>query len=331
MHSMMSTMITPLCHRGVRPQRNRKCDVAIGSRRTCSTTIEGSSSPLIGHTPDQEEAAKLLMDVRSLALKEVEASCDSTTIQLVSEKKMDLPKSPQPMQVSPRLPSTPTTRRQSSIVSVCSMDDEEDHVPLTNTIMLPTESTPSEAACITPITTDSLPVFNSTNTKKLPESLFLHSLSPGSRPTIHRAALPLQRNMVPYTPQHGKKLVGNTLPTDTPIRNVLRKKFSWKSFPELETYLIDHREQYLSYSSSLNYTKTQKLYNNHLTQGLLDLAAEQGYVFEGFTFAAIRDRIRCFYKSYVQAIKKKKKSKRSKQQQKQQYVYHAHRAAAVVL
>lgn len=50
--------------------------------------------------------------------------------------------------------------------------------------------------------------------------------------------------------------------------------------------------------------------SNELTQGLLDLAKEEGYLFEDFTFAAIRDRIRCYYKSYVQATKKKKKRKR---------------------
>lgn len=94
------------------------------------------------------------------------------------------------------------------------------------------------------------------------------------------------------------------------VRAILRKKFSWKSFPELEAYLIEHRPRYLQYSSQLNYTAEQKRYNNSLTQGLLDLAAENGYLFEGFTFAAVRDRIRCYYKSYVQAVKKKKRKKR---------------------
>jgi hypothetical protein len=95
-----------------------------------------------------------------------------------------------------------------------------------------------------------------------------------------------------------------------PLRGVLRKKYAWREFPELEGYLIQNREQYLSFSSQLNYTAEQKRYNNHLTQGLLDLAAESGYRFEGFTFAMIRDRIRCYYKSYVQAVKKKKRKKR---------------------
>jgi hypothetical protein len=104
-----------------------------------------------------------------------------------------------------------------------------------------------------------------------------------------------------------KNAVGHTLPDGVLWKGTLRKKFSWKSFPELEMYLVENRGQYLEYSSSLNYTKAQKSYNNKLTQGLLDLAASEGYTFEGFSFAAIRDRIRCFYKSYVQATKKKKR------------------------
>jgi hypothetical protein len=105
------------------------------------------------------------------------------------------------------------------------------------------------------------------------------------------------------------KFVGESLPAGMQVRDVLRKKFSWKSFPELEAYLVDHRFKYLECSNALNYTKQQKQYNNKLTQGLLDLAAQEGYIFDGFTFAAVRDRIRCFYKSFVQASKKKKRLK----------------------
>jgi hypothetical protein len=94
---------------------------------------------------------------------------------------------------------------------------------------------------------------------------------------------------------------------------VLRRKFSWKTHPVLEQYLLDHRLEYLAYSAKLNYTAEQKRYNNTLTNNLIALAANHGLVFdtEHFSFAAIRDRIRCFYKSHVQAAKKKKR----KQQQ----------------
>lgn len=104
--------------------------------------------------------------------------------------------------------------------------------------------------------------------------------------------------------------VGDETADGVEVRAVLRKKFSWKQFPELETYLVEHREQYLQFSSMMNYTSDQKRYNNKLTQGLLELAAEHGYVFEEFTFPMIRDRIRCYYKSFVQAVKKKKRKKK---------------------
>jgi hypothetical protein len=104
-----------------------------------------------------------------------------------------------------------------------------------------------------------------------------------------------------------KKYVGDAVAPGVTVRDVLKKKFSWKSFPELEAYLIAHRIPYLACSNAMNYTKAQKQYNNELTQGLLDLAATEGYIFEGFSFAMVRDRIRCFYKSFVQATKKKKR------------------------
>jgi hypothetical protein len=147
---------------------------------------------------------------------------------------------------------------------------------------------------------------------------------------LYRSAAP---HTVPPSPPGPKVLVGESLLLDLPnsetlvpkissaalvgmhtrneaLKGVLRRKFSWKNYPELETYLMDNRGSYLQYSSQLNYTSEQKRYNNKLTQGLLDLASEEGYVFEDFTFSAIRDRIRCYYKSCVQAAKKKKRKRR---------------------
>lgn len=89
-----------------------------------------------------------------------------------------------------------------------------------------------------------------------------------------------------------KKFVGTSTKDGIPVVAVLRLKFSWKSFPELEQFLIGHRAKYLQFSSEHNYTRNQKAYNNKLTQDLIVLATASGYVFEGFTFAAIRDRIR---------------------------------------
>lgn len=87
---------------------------------------------------------------------------------------------------------------------------------------------------------------------------------------------------------------------------ILRKKFSWKKYPPLEHYLIANRNEYLRHST-LNYTIQQKQYNNHLTKQMIELAAQYNLVFDDtdFSFVAIRDRIRCYYKSYVQSLKKR--------------------------
>jgi len=89
-------------------------------------------------------------------------------------------------------------------------------------------------------------------------------------------------------------------------KTVLRKKFSWKHYPELERFLIANRDEYLKHSN-MNYTAEQKAYNNWLTEQLLQVAAHNNYVFdpEDFNFVAIRDRIRCYYKSYVQTARKR--------------------------
>lgn len=44
-----------------------------------------------------------------------------------------------------------------------------------------------------------------------------------------------------------------------------------------------------------------------LTEQLISLAEKSGYVFDpdDFNFVAIRDRIRCYYKSYVQTARKR--------------------------
>ena len=51
----------------------------------------------------------------------------------------------------------------------------------------------------------------------------------------------------------------------------------------------------------------QKKYNNKLTERMIQLAAENGFAFDDsdFSFVTVRDRIRCYYKSYVQSMKKR--------------------------
>lgn len=91
-----------------------------------------------------------------------------------------------------------------------------------------------------------------------------------------------------------------------PMKLILRKKFSWKNYPDLEEFLVANREEYLRHST-LNYTMQQKNYNSCLTLRMIKLAAELGYRFDDteFSFVTIRDRIRCYFKSYVQSMKKR--------------------------
>jgi hypothetical protein len=75
---------------------------------------------------------------------------------------------------------------------------------------------------------------------------------------------------------------------------------------QLERFLIANRDEYLKHSS-MNYTAEQKQYNNWLTERLLEVAGQHHYVFdpEDFNFVGIRDRLRCYYKSYVQTARKR--------------------------
>ena len=70
--------------------------------------------------------------------------------------------------------------------------------------------------------------------------------------------------------------------------------------------MIANRDDYLEHSSK-NYTAEQKQYNNWLTERLLEVPDQHSYAFdpEDFNFVAIRDRIRCYYKSYVQTARKR--------------------------
>ncbi|CAJ1946518.1 unnamed protein product [Cylindrotheca closterium] len=103
-----------------------------------------------------------------------------------------------------------------------------------------------------------------------------------------------------------KKSVHSNVGRRKSFKKILRKKFSWKNYPELEAFLVANREEYLRHSA-LNYTIQQKQYNNRLTERMLELAAEHGYIFDDteFSFVTVRDRIRCYFKSYVQSAKKR--------------------------
>jgi len=83
---------------------------------------------------------------------------------------------------------------------------------------------------------------------------------------------------------------------------------------QLEHFLIANRDEYLRHSAR-NYTAEQKQYNNWLTDRLLEVAERHRYEFdpEDFNYVGIRDRIRCYYKSYVQTTRKRNMALKAKE------------------
>eukprot|EP00546_Thalassionema_frauenfeldii_P004193 CAMPEP_0178926336 /NCGR_PEP_ID=MMETSP0786-20121207/18473_1 /TAXON_ID=186022 /ORGANISM="Thalassionema frauenfeldii, Strain CCMP 1798" /LENGTH=326 /DNA_ID=CAMNT_0020601441 /DNA_START=56 /DNA_END=1036 /DNA_ORIENTATION=+ len=152
----------------------------------------------------------------------------------------------------------------------------------------------------------SSPIFDQEYSSKSNAAL----ISPGSSPVSRRNPRRKSNMKTLMLSKHcnipTRKSVQAKRNVSGPLKTILRKKFSWKNYPELEAFLIANREEYLRHSA-LNYTVQQKQYNNKLTERLLELAADHGYVFdeEAFSFVTVRDRIRCYFKSYVQSAKKK--------------------------
>jgi hypothetical protein len=134
----------------------------------------------------------------------------------------------------------------------------------------------------------------------------------GYIPAGHRVPPPDYRGYPLHHPR------GKAQPPQQSGKIILRRKCAWKNYPELEHFLIENREEYLRHSAR-NYTQEQKQYNNDLTERLLDVAAKHNYEFDrnDFNFVAIRDRIRCYYKSYVQNCKKRGISINHKSNKKQ--------------
>lgn len=242
---------------------------------------------------DCERGARLLLDFKSIAADELQHT------------KIDVPRIPKTV---PRISALIPLQWEDSSGSE---DKEEDY--LTPMKRLRTVSVSFDEPPSSPLRTSPTYSYDdSESTTSSPGSLTFHrgvvEVTPDTRRTVIELPDTLKQVETLIGRPSPSKLVGTEV--KGPVKAVLQRKFSWKNYPALEAYLVKHREEYLQYSSALNYTAEQKRYNNTLTQGLLDLAEEEGYLFEDFTFAAIRDRIRCYYKSYVQATKKKKKRKR---------------------
>lgn len=137
-----------------------------------------------------------------------------------------------------------------------------------------------------------------------------------------------EQEHVIITPTTPKKVKADGLLRKSPLRKG-GKKFSWKSYPELEDFLIANRPEYLRHSAQ-NYTLEQKDYNNTLTARLVEYAEQCGYgkllddVYkQDFgSFTAIRDRIRGYYKSFLQSSRRREQRRQRRMDKQRQQLHH---------
>mmetsp|Transcript_2447 Transcript_2447/g.5193 ORF Transcript_2447/g.5193 Transcript_2447/m.5193 type:complete len:344 (-) Transcript_2447:463-1494(-) len=202
----------------------------------------------------------------------------------------------------PRAVSMDSGRLISTIIDdeYVSEDSDERSVSSPVSFTSPMNSDPAPPI-VTPTTTVSIVTHRRLPMRKQSHRLLRQSKREHREATMER----VERPPVSGKDKKGKAVQG-TPPKGVPIKKIMRKKFSWKNYPELERFLVANREEYLRHSA-LNYTVQQKQYNNRLTDELLELATQHGYLFDtnDFSYVTVRDRIRCYFKSYVQSAKKR--------------------------
>ncbi|KAG7370323.1 hypothetical protein IV203_028069 [Nitzschia inconspicua] len=137
------------------------------------------------------------------------------------------------------------------------------------------------------------------------------------------------------TPKCSTSTLSSINATKSPQRK-FGKKFSWKNYPELEDFLIANRPEYLRHSAQ-NYTLEQKDYNNTLTARLIDYADQCGYgnlldhkYKQDFgSFTAIRDRIRGYFKSFLQSSRRREQRRQKRIEKQRQQQLQTKAAAAI--
>eukprot|EP00979_Chaetoceros_neogracilis_P000444 scaffold107_cov269-Chaetoceros_neogracile.AAC.36 len=96
----------------------------------------------------------------------------------------------------------------------------------------------------------------------------------------------------PQLPPHGSKLAAG---------------FQWSQFPPLEKLLRSHMEEYYELSIEVCQSILQQEFNNKLVHKVQEMATFYGWEF-AFTFKALRDRVRCYFKTHIQNAKKRLKT-----------------------
>jgi len=275
-------------------------EIEVRKNTTDHAVLERTDSPT-----EKRDAAALLLSVAAIASKEIRVDGlvwdDDEELTLVRPKVVFQKRS------SKWDRSKLTTRFALSNLS----DEDDDMEDLT----LPPTDERFAWSRVRAVSMDSEGIRSSPDTSR---KGIANIVSPESSPISRRPQVSRKRGLRPVkrkrnysvdsSDSHVEKrtLIHNGKHGGRVMQKILRKKFSWKNYPELEAFLIANREEYLRHSA-LNYTVQQKQYNNKLTERLIELAAEQGYVFddEAFSFVTVRDRIRCYFKSYVQSAKKR--------------------------
>jgi hypothetical protein len=202
----------------------------------------------------------------------------------------------------PRAVSMDSGRLMSSIIDEEYISEDSDERSVSSPVSF---TSPMNSDKTTPIVTPTTTV-SIVSHRRLPMRKQSHRLlRQAKREHREETTEPVERPPVSGKDKKGKAVQG-TPPKGVPIKKIMRKKFLWKNYPELERFLVANREEYLRHSA-LNYTVQQKQYNNRLTDELLEIATQHGYLFDtnDFSYVTVRDRIRCYFKSYVQSAKKR--------------------------
>lgn len=294
-----------------------------GTPRTLSigSEMEFSSSPVIlPQDPEDKEGVELLLSIANIVSKEIASSDheifdDENIDGFRAKNEVSFSKPSLVHELSPRsLTDSPSSFLKDDTISAwqrvraVSIDHGCKSPRRSPDVMDIRASTNGKPLALPTLVT---PLGTRLRTKRKPSlKILAHK---GKKEHIKFPKLTVQQpptnqnnNLPNIMSQHKRKALEQSSIKGKSMTVIHRKKFSWKNYPELEAFLVANREEYLRHSA-LNYTIQQKKYNNRLTERLLDLAAEHHYVFneDEFSFVTVRDRIRCFYKSYVQSSKKR--------------------------
>jgi hypothetical protein len=91
-----------------------------------------------------------------------------------------------------------------------------------------------------------------------------------------------------------------------PKGSIIPEGFFWTAYPPLETTLETHMRRYYDLSVKKCQSREQQAFNNDMVTFVRVEAAKFGWKFDvKFTDKALRDRVRCYFKTRIQNSKKR--------------------------